>query len=59
MKFIQANWTCRIVDLKCESAAKSIVLTVFYPKNMVPLWCTCGDKQSHNWEATPTVFYNS
>lgn len=24
---------------KCESVAKSIVLIVFYPNNMVPLWC--------------------
>lgn len=58
MRFIQANSTCQTVDLtqrKCESAAKSIVLLVFYPNNMVPLWCT-EQINSHITGKPPRLF---
>lgn len=43
MRSVKASLTCQTVDLthgKCESVAKSIVLIVFYPNNMLPLCCT-------------------
>lgn len=58
MKFIQSSWTCQTVDLthrKCESVAKSIVLIVFYPNNMVPLWCT-EEINSHIAGKPPRLF---